>query len=204
MNLFQANIVPTGPRGDQRLSIRNTDLDFRIADADVKMNNLFNGEFPLVAERANQFISENNNLVSEENSGDDVSLFVCGVGRDRGFLRPCPTTAGPLPNPYAYTHVIITSPSPHTGRLPLYFLKGTSGHRALQFPKERGLFPFPSDRWRMETMMLLTMTVKMMKVKIMSLAMVMVVVKTTMMTSFDCDDDNNDVNDKILPLPLGD
>ena len=40
-------------------------------------------------------------------------FIVCGVGRDRGFLRPHPTTASPLPNPYAFTHVIITSPSPH-------------------------------------------------------------------------------------------
>ena len=36
------------------LEVRNLDLDFHIADADVKMNNLFNGEFPLVAEKANQ------------------------------------------------------------------------------------------------------------------------------------------------------
>ncbi len=27
-------------------------------------------------------------------------------------------------------------------------LKGTSGHRALQFLKEHELFPFPPDRWR--------------------------------------------------------
>ena len=57
-------MVPVGPAGAQRLSVRNLDLDFHISDADVKMNNLFNGDFPLVAEKANQFISENSNLVS--------------------------------------------------------------------------------------------------------------------------------------------
>ncbi len=71
---------------------------------------------------------------------------VCGVGRDRGFLRPHPTTAGPSSNPYAYTRVnyyltLVALPAGYKFNPS----RARPGHGALQFPKERGFFPLPSS-----------------------------------------------------------
>ncbi len=57
-------MVPVGPVGDQRLSIQNTDIDFKIGKADVQMNNLFQGDFPFLADKVNEFISEKSGMVT--------------------------------------------------------------------------------------------------------------------------------------------
>jgi hypothetical protein len=59
----QAKIVAVGPPGNQRLTVTNTNIDFDIGKAHVRMNNLFNGELPLLAQRVNEWISQNSDLV---------------------------------------------------------------------------------------------------------------------------------------------
>lgn len=59
----QARIVPVGPPGNQRLTVTDTDFDFQIGRANVRMNNLFNGDLPLLAKRVNEWISQNSDLV---------------------------------------------------------------------------------------------------------------------------------------------
>ena len=69
-------------------------------------------------------------------------LFVCRVGRDRRFLRPRSTTAGPSPNPYAYTRVIITSP--HFWHVTTLIPQGHIWAQGTPISKRPWSFSFPS------------------------------------------------------------
>ncbi len=48
------------------MSIRNTNIDFDIRGANVKLENLFNGELPALADTVNEFINKNSQLIINE------------------------------------------------------------------------------------------------------------------------------------------
>jgi len=61
-----ASIVPVGPAGNQKLSILNTNIDFDIRVANVRLENLFDGKLPALADTVNEFINKNSQLIINE------------------------------------------------------------------------------------------------------------------------------------------
>ena len=61
-----AAIDPVGPPGNQKLSIKRTNIDFDIASAHVQLDNLFDGRAPAVAKTVNDFINQNSGLIINE------------------------------------------------------------------------------------------------------------------------------------------
>ena len=58
-----AAIEPVGPPGNQKLSVKRTNIDFDIASANVQLDNLFDGRAPAVAKTVNDFINQNSGML---------------------------------------------------------------------------------------------------------------------------------------------
>ena len=58
--------MPVGPAGNQKLSILNTNIDFDIRSANVRLENLFDGKLPALADTVNEFINKNSQLIINE------------------------------------------------------------------------------------------------------------------------------------------
>ena len=97
-----AAIEPVGPPGNQKLSIKRTNIDFDIASANVQMENLFDGRAPAVARTVNDFINQNSGLIINEvkpQIRDQVTQLVESVMNDAFSKLPADDFLKHLPLP---------------------------------------------------------------------------------------------------------
>lgn len=99
-----ASIVPVGPLGNQKLSIRRTNIDFDIASANVQLDNLFEGKAPAVAKTVHDFINQNSGLIINEikpQIREQVTTLVESVMNDAFSKLPADDFLEQLPLPRA-------------------------------------------------------------------------------------------------------
>ena len=112
-----AAIEPVGPPGNQKLSIKRTNIDFDIASANVQMENLFDGRAPGVARTVNDFINQNSGLIINEvkpQIRDQVTQLVESVMNDAFSKLPADDFLKHLP-PHLVPQVPRARPPPPSG-----------------------------------------------------------------------------------------
>ena len=113
-----AAIEPVGPPGNQKLSVKRTNIDFDIASANVQMENLFDGRAPHVARTVNDFINQNSGLIINEvkpQIRDQVTQLVESVMNDAFSKLPADDFLEQLPLPRSRPPPILplgASPGP--------------------------------------------------------------------------------------------
>lgn len=113
-----AAIEPVGPPGNQKLSVKRTNIDFDIASANVQMENLFDGRAPHVARTVNDFINQNSGLIINEvkpQIRDQVTQLVESVMNDAFSKLPADDFLDQLPLPRARPPPVLppgVSPGP--------------------------------------------------------------------------------------------
>ncbi len=131
-----AAIEPVGPPGNQKLSVKRTNIDFDIASAQVQLDNLFDGRAPAVAKTVNDFINQNSGLIINEvkpQIREQVTTLVESVMNDAfsklpadDFLQQLPPAlrarvpVGPLasgPVPVAPGPPVVPIPSSRSRRI---------------------------------------------------------------------------------------
>lgn len=112
-----AAIEPVGPPGNQKLSIKRTNIDFDIASANVQMENPFDGRAPGVARTVNDFINQNSGLIINEvkpQIRDQVTQLVESVMNDAFSKLPADDFLKHLP-PHLVPQVPRARPPPPSG-----------------------------------------------------------------------------------------
>lgn len=97
-----AAIDPVGPLGNQKLSIKRTNIDFDIASAHVELDNLFDGRAPGVSKMVNDFINQNSGLIINEvkpQIREQVTTLVQSVMNDAFSKLPADDFLDQLPLP---------------------------------------------------------------------------------------------------------
>ena len=59
-------IVAVGPPNNRSLSIRDTNIDFKIGRVNITLNNLFDGKLPALAKTTNDFLNLNSEMIINE------------------------------------------------------------------------------------------------------------------------------------------
>ena len=107
-----AAIDPVGPPGNQKLSIKRTNIDFDIASAHVQLDNLFDGRAPAVAKTVNDFINQNSGLIINEvkpQIREQVTTLVESVMNDAFSKLPADDFLDQLPIPRS--RPVVQSPT---------------------------------------------------------------------------------------------
>ena len=110
-----AAIDPVGPAGNQKLSIKRTNIDFDIASAHVQLDNLFDGRAPAVAKTVNDFINQNSGLIINEvkpQIREQVTVLVESVMNDAFSKLPADDFLKKLP-PTIRSRPVVNIPVPH-------------------------------------------------------------------------------------------
>ena len=137
-----AAIDPVGPAGNQKLSIKRTNIDFDIASAHVQLDNLFDGRAPAVAKTVNDFINQNSGLIINEvkpQIREQVTVLVESVMNDAFSKLPADDFLKKLP-PQIRSRPVVNIPVPPPHRIP-------SRRRSLQHRHfwEHHFFPIHSE-----------------------------------------------------------
>ena len=117
-----AAIEPVGPPGNQKLSIKRTNIDFDIASVNVQMENLFDGRAPHVARTVNDFINQNSGLIINEvkpQIRDQVTQLVESVMNDAFSKLPADDFLKHLPLPPQVPRARPPPPLPSSGAIPI-------------------------------------------------------------------------------------